>query len=423
MDTPDQSPVNVQLNDGADFADLQTAFIQAAQEIQARDTRLIPNGAPYGPSPLAIRRFSEDLYIISGYRLPDPQTSEVSKRIQRYQQNPLIEAHEPGTYTVLSFQHGPIAVDAAGGCKGNGITIEALLQVAMDRLEYYQNSPYACDENGKALDGIQTALAALQSRAERRLREGVLNTNTEEPAQEDEALQAAPKEIEAGDDVDPYDIILTLVPNDGVSEDAVTVSAGQIIGRYKLGHDAAGVETIDGYKTWLEIGSGDVLILGSEYRQFEVVNNIKRVRTGGYSATSHRKMPHALVHLTGASGVVDMEQTWLIDALADITLLNGLIVTARDLQPGNSLSSQVNGINPSLPCWKVKSVSYVDADHDENVMSFWVENSGIGQMHYFAKEEYIDIGGTYVRASTLMAGEEILLKGEAYKIGMVCGWK
>lgn len=157
-----EAQVTIALGPKSEFADLVTSFNEAAQVIQSRDTSLIHNGALPGGSPLAIRRFSDDLYIISGYELADPSVSEVSKRIQKYQQNPLPEASRPGTYTVLAFQNGPVLGQA------NGLTMESLLAVVADRLESFQASEYACEENGMAANHIQLALELLRGRAARR---------------------------------------------------------------------------------------------------------------------------------------------------------------------------------------------------------------------------------------------------------------
>src|SRR4051812_15043740 len=53
----------------------------------------------------------------------------------------------------ISFQNGPIKENGV-----NGISQEALLAIVLDRLESFQNGPYACDANKMALIGVQTAL-------------------------------------------------------------------------------------------------------------------------------------------------------------------------------------------------------------------------------------------------------------------------
>ena len=49
----------------------------------------------------------------------------------------------------ILFQHGPVPEFG-----GNGITIEALLAVCAHRLAGFQNGPFACDENSRAMDHV-----------------------------------------------------------------------------------------------------------------------------------------------------------------------------------------------------------------------------------------------------------------------------
>lgn len=159
------------------FADLQDAFQKAAQAFQAADTVLLHNGEILNTpnvEALRIRKFSEDMYIISGYKLPDPSKSPVTLRLQQYHQNPLIEAYQTGTYQAIVFQHGKREV------VGNtGVTIESLLSICMDRLKSFQDSEYACDENNHALKGLEIALNALNCRMMRVINESYLTTVAE----------------------------------------------------------------------------------------------------------------------------------------------------------------------------------------------------------------------------------------------------
>jgi hypothetical protein len=68
----------------------------------------------------------------------------------------------------LSFQNGAIAEFGV-----NGITQEALLAIVADRLESFQNGPFACRENEVALEKVQEAMEALQSRTKARMERGV----------------------------------------------------------------------------------------------------------------------------------------------------------------------------------------------------------------------------------------------------------
>ena len=99
-----------------------------------------------------------------------------------------IELSPPGRPThscaVLSFQNGPIGSPS----DMNGITGEAIIAVAIDRLRGFQFTrdesgnftkspgPFACRENAIALTKIEEALMWLQSRTRARLARGVEGT-------------------------------------------------------------------------------------------------------------------------------------------------------------------------------------------------------------------------------------------------------
>lgn len=73
-----------------------------------------------------------------------------------------------GSGVRLVFQNGAIAEKGV-----NGITQEVLLAIVADRLECFQNGPFACRENEIALEKIQEAMEALQSRTRERMARGV----------------------------------------------------------------------------------------------------------------------------------------------------------------------------------------------------------------------------------------------------------
>ena len=66
------------------------------------------------------------------------------------------------------FQDGPVPEK---GC--NGITIEALLAICIDRLEGFQSGDYPCEENAKAIEGMEMALESLKSRTRARIARNV----------------------------------------------------------------------------------------------------------------------------------------------------------------------------------------------------------------------------------------------------------
>lgn len=57
-----------------------------------------------------------------------------------------------------------------------GLTNEVLLAIVADRLEGFQNGPFACEYNARALDNVRSALAHLQARAQERDNRGVGHT-------------------------------------------------------------------------------------------------------------------------------------------------------------------------------------------------------------------------------------------------------
>lgn len=72
----------------------------------------------------------------------------------------------------LSFQNGPLKEFGI-----NGITHEALLAILIDRLEGFQDGPYACEDNENALTGLRHVLGFLQKRTIARLKRGVEGTH------------------------------------------------------------------------------------------------------------------------------------------------------------------------------------------------------------------------------------------------------
>lgn len=71
------------------------------------------------------------------------------------------------------FQNGPIAEAGV-----NGLTHEALLAILIDRLECFQNGPFANGYNATALSSLKVAQEALLARTRHRMARGVEGTHT-----------------------------------------------------------------------------------------------------------------------------------------------------------------------------------------------------------------------------------------------------
>lgn len=78
-----------------------------------------------------------------------------------------------GSTQDISFQNGPIKEVGV-----NGLTHELLLAILIDRLECFQKGPYACDQNGAALEHLRDAVEWLHARTLERIDRGVEGTHT-----------------------------------------------------------------------------------------------------------------------------------------------------------------------------------------------------------------------------------------------------
>lgn len=72
----------------------------------------------------------------------------------------------------IQFQKGPIK-EVGVNCIQN----EDLLAIVIDRLQGFQNGPFKCKENGRALVDLQGALYHLHHRTRDREKRGVEGTN------------------------------------------------------------------------------------------------------------------------------------------------------------------------------------------------------------------------------------------------------
>lgn len=67
----------------------------------------------------------------------------------------------------ISWQNGPLG-RGDDRREPNGAFVETILEAVVSRLEFYQDSPFACSENAAALRSINAALESLRSRTKRR---------------------------------------------------------------------------------------------------------------------------------------------------------------------------------------------------------------------------------------------------------------
>lgn len=68
-----------------------------------------------------------------------------------------------GTGLMIDWQNGPLG-RGAERIQPNGAFVEGVIQAAIGRIEFYQNSKFKCRENAIALTHLETALLWLQKR-------------------------------------------------------------------------------------------------------------------------------------------------------------------------------------------------------------------------------------------------------------------
>lgn len=80
------------------------------------------------------------------------------------------------TGLLISWQNGPLG---RGDYRRepNGAFVETVIEAAVDRLGYYQESGFACDENDEAIGHLNRALDALNRRTARREAAGTEGTH------------------------------------------------------------------------------------------------------------------------------------------------------------------------------------------------------------------------------------------------------
>jgi hypothetical protein len=101
------------------------------------------------------------LYMVTGF---DTETNQSDPFVSRHGQS--------AKHSTILFQNGPIKEVGV-----NGLTQEALVAVVIDRMESFQNGPYACEQNAKALYHLGRALGYLQLRTLQRIARGVEGTH------------------------------------------------------------------------------------------------------------------------------------------------------------------------------------------------------------------------------------------------------
>lgn len=76
-----------------------------------------------------------------------------------------------------SVAFGPVDAALREKPGHNGAFVEGVITAAKSRLEFYQSSRFACDENAAAILALQHALEHLEARTLRRIQQGTEGTH------------------------------------------------------------------------------------------------------------------------------------------------------------------------------------------------------------------------------------------------------
>jgi hypothetical protein len=76
----------------------------------------------------------------------------------------------------IDWQNGPLSVDGNRG-QSNGAFVETIIAAAKQRIEFYQDSKFNCDENEQAIMYLGLALNSLNARTQCRIKAGVEGTH------------------------------------------------------------------------------------------------------------------------------------------------------------------------------------------------------------------------------------------------------
>jgi hypothetical protein len=81
-----------------------------------------------------------------------------------------------GAGFAVSWQNGPLG-SKNSKTKPNGASVEDIMSAALDRLQFFQTSKFACSENDHAISMIKAALHFLEQRDRAREDRGVEGKN------------------------------------------------------------------------------------------------------------------------------------------------------------------------------------------------------------------------------------------------------
>jgi hypothetical protein len=74
--------------------------------------------------------------------------------------------NNPALY--IRWQEGPLVAPDGSRYEANGCFVETVIEAALQRMEFYQETRFACEENQEIIDHLRKAIAWCQERTARR---------------------------------------------------------------------------------------------------------------------------------------------------------------------------------------------------------------------------------------------------------------
>lgn len=84
--------------------------------------------------------------------------------------------HSTSTGVLIVWQNGPLG-RGDNRREPNGAFVETVIAMVKDRIQFYQDSKFSCEENKQAIKHLEAALDILSARTKRRELAGVEGTH------------------------------------------------------------------------------------------------------------------------------------------------------------------------------------------------------------------------------------------------------
>lgn len=166
-----------------DCEDLQVRLQSRREEAIKRNAELLNANRRTGLMQAEILELKEEVrfykstrsVLIKGSTMSGPQAIQAAHH-QDAGGNPA-GGETTSTGLAIRWQNGPTRATNGTPIPPNGAFVETVILAAINRIEHYQASKFACEENARAIDALNEALVHLNRRTQKRQFEGIEGTH------------------------------------------------------------------------------------------------------------------------------------------------------------------------------------------------------------------------------------------------------